>query len=76
MVESLILESQSAFIPNRRMFDGVLVINELLDFAKRKTKTCMLFKVNFEKAYDYVSSNHVRYILKNMGFRHKWLKWT
>ena len=40
VVGFVILESQSTSIPNRQMFDGVLVINDLVDFAKRKTKEC------------------------------------
>lgn len=34
------------------MLYGVLVINEVMDFSKRKDNDCLLFKVDFEKVYD------------------------
>lgn len=36
------------------MLDRVLVMNELVDFAKRKKKDVLLFKVDFEKTCDFV----------------------
>lgn len=28
--------------------------NEIIDFAKRKKRICLLFKVDFAQSYDYV----------------------
>lgn len=39
--------SQETFILKRQLLDGVVVIIELLDFSKRKKKSCLLFKVDF-----------------------------
>lgn len=50
----IISNFQSAFLPGRQILDGVLVFNEIVDLAKRK-KECLLFKVDFEKAYDSIS---------------------
>jgi hypothetical protein len=33
---------------------GVLVVNELVDLVKRQGKECLIYKVDFEKAYDFV----------------------
>ncbi|CAI8610796.1 unnamed protein product [Vicia faba] len=38
-----------------RSVDGVLVANELVDYVKKEGKSFMLFKVDFEKAYDKAS---------------------
>jgi hypothetical protein len=46
----LISNVQSTFIPNRQILDGVLVVNELIDLAKRRKDKCLLFKVDFERA--------------------------
>jgi hypothetical protein len=51
----LISKCQSAFLPNRQILDGVVVLNELIDLAKRRKDKCLLFKVDFERAYDTVS---------------------
>lgn len=37
------------------MLDGVLVINELVVYARRNKNQNFLFKFDFEKAFDFVS---------------------
>lgn len=46
---------QSTFLGGRHILGGVLVVNEVVDLAKRKKEECLLFKVDFEKAYDSIS---------------------
>ncbi|MCI15543.1 transposon TX1 putative protein, partial [Trifolium medium] len=53
----LISSNQSAFIKGRLLVDGVLALNEVVDFVKRARKKCLIFKVDFEKAYDSVNWN-------------------
>lgn len=55
------------------MLDGVLVLNEVLDFAKRMKRKCLVRKVNFEKAYDCMSWGFPCYVLNKMGFEQLWL---
>lgn len=54
VIDRLISKSQTTIIPDRQLLDGVVVINELLDFAKRKKMSCLLFKVDFAQIYDCV----------------------
>jgi len=53
-MDSLEARNQSDFIKGEILADGVLVVNELVDFAKRKKKDCLILKVDFEKACDSV----------------------
>lgn len=46
-----------------------------MDLAKQKKKVCMLFKVDFEKAYYYVSWNYLWEVMKIKGFGSKWFSW-
>jgi len=46
---------QSAFLEGRGLLDTVLVANEVLEEYKRKRKSYVFFKVDYEKAYDSVS---------------------
>ncbi|MCH93399.1 LINE-1 reverse transcriptase like [Trifolium medium] len=71
----LISDCRSAFLPNRQILDGVLVVNELIDFAKRRKDKCLMFKVDFERAYDTVSWNYLEYMMRRMRFAPRWLKW-
>lgn len=49
----------------------MLVANELVDDAKRRNMPCLIFKVDFEKAYDLISWNFLLYMLKRMSFDEK-----
>ncbi|GAU48216.1 hypothetical protein TSUD_405030 [Trifolium subterraneum] len=71
----LISKVQSGFLPNKHILDGVLVVNELIDLAKRRKAECLLFKVDFEWAYDSVNWNFLEYMMTRMGFAEGWRRW-
>nr|GEV35392.1 retrovirus-related Pol polyprotein from transposon TNT 1-94 [Tanacetum cinerariifolium] len=50
-------ESQMAFIKRRLIIDGPLMINEIISWAKKERKQILLFKVDFEKAFDSLHWN-------------------
>ena len=68
MLPGLIDERQSAFIKNRHILHGILILNEVVDEAIKRKKPAMIFKVDFEKAYDSVSWSFLDYMLKRLGF--------
>jgi hypothetical protein len=72
---NLISKCQSAFLPQRQILDVVLVLNEIVDLASCRKDACMLFKVDFEKAYDTVSWRFLERMMEKMGFSEGWLKW-
>ncbi|GJQ98128.1 gypsy type transposase [Tanacetum coccineum] len=43
---------QFAFIKNRQILDGPMILNEVVHTLKRKKKKAMIFKVDITKAYD------------------------
>lgn len=51
----VVSKNQSAFAPGRHIFDGVLVVNEAMDLAKRGRRDYMVMKVDFERVYDGMS---------------------
>ncbi|MCI24612.1 LINE-1 reverse transcriptase like, partial [Trifolium medium] len=65
---TVIASNQSAFIKGRSLVDGVLVVNKVVDLAKRLGKECLIFKVDFEKAYDSVDWGFLEYMLRRFGF--------
>ena len=57
------------------MLHNVIIANEAMEEAKRTQKPCMVFKVDYEKAYDSVSWNFLLYMLLRLGFCLKWIQW-
>ncbi|GKC55783.1 RNA-directed DNA polymerase, eukaryota [Tanacetum coccineum] len=71
----IVNEVQSAFIAERQILDGPFILNEVLQWCKMKRKQSLIFKVDFEKAYDSVRWDFLDDILKKIGFGEKWCKW-
>ncbi|MCI29460.1 RNA-directed DNA polymerase (Reverse transcriptase), partial [Trifolium medium] len=63
------------FLKGRQLVDGVVAVNEAIDFAKKSGKECMILKVDFEKAYDSVDWGFLDYMLRRFGFSSKWRAW-
>ncbi|GKD50975.1 RNA-directed DNA polymerase, eukaryota [Tanacetum coccineum] len=71
----LVSEVQSAFIANRQILDGPFILNELIQWCKSKKKQTMIFKIDFEKAYDSVRWDYLDDVLEKFGFGSKWRGW-
>jgi hypothetical protein len=57
------------------MLDGILIANEAVDEARRLNKELLMFKLNFEKAYDSVDLKYLDSVMTNMNFPRIWRKW-
>nr|GEY32864.1 putative RNA-directed DNA polymerase, eukaryota, reverse transcriptase zinc-binding domain protein [Tanacetum cinerariifolium] len=57
------------------ILDGPFVLNEVLDWCKRKNKQAMFFKVDFAKAYDSVRWDYLIDVLEAFGFGSIWCNW-
>ena len=63
---------QSAFVQERQILDGPLIINETIGWAKKKEKKVFLLKTDIAKAYDSVSWSYLDKIMEAMNFGSKW----
>jgi hypothetical protein len=68
VIGSVISESKTAFVKDRQILDGILIANETVDEA-RKTKKELLFKDDFEKAYDSVDCGYLDVVMGEYPFR-------
>ena len=75
VISSVVSELQSTLVKNRQILDGILIANEVVDEAHKCKKELMLFKVDFEKAYDSVNWGYLYSIMERMPFPIMWRKW-
>ncbi|XP_021991610.1 uncharacterized protein LOC110888390 [Helianthus annuus] len=52
VIGKVISVSQSAFLKERYILDGPLILNEIIGWVKRNKKRAFFLKIDFEKAYD------------------------
>lgn len=74
-MEGIISPCQAAFVQSKKILDGVMILNEIIDIAKKEKLECLLLKVDFEQAYDCVTLIFLRIMLKKLGFGDKWRSW-
>ncbi|GKC61416.1 RNA-directed DNA polymerase, eukaryota [Tanacetum coccineum] len=65
------VQEQSAFIKGRQIMDGPLILNKVISWCKSKKVQALLFKVDFQKAFDSVRWDHIDDILYKLGFGFK-----
>ncbi|GJZ68542.1 RNA-directed DNA polymerase, eukaryota, partial [Tanacetum coccineum] len=52
VISDLVSIGQSAFVSNRQILNGPVILNELLSWCKYKHSKALIFKIDFEKAFD------------------------
>ena len=75
VIGSVVSDSQSAFVKGKQILDGILIANEVVDEARRSKKELLMFKVDFEKAYDSVDLKYLDAVMVKMNFPTLWRKW-
>jgi hypothetical protein len=75
-IDKVISDSHIAFIKGRNILEGVVVLHEVIHEFRRSGKRWVLFKIDFEKAYDKVSWDFVQEVMEKKGFPQKWIQLT
>lgn len=75
VIEYLISQNQTAFIKNRNIIEGILILHETLSSAHQKKQSGILCKVDFEKAYDKINWDFIFKILQAKHFLEKICDW-
>lgn len=79
VLEEIISENQSAFIPGRSISENVLITHEILHFLKTsdvQKKCSMAVKTDISKAYDRLEWNLIEKVLLQMGFHSIFVNWV
>ncbi|GJU23372.1 RNA-directed DNA polymerase, eukaryota [Tanacetum coccineum] len=75
VIPTLVSDVQFAFVSNRQILDGPFIPNELLSWCKYKKSKALIFKIDFEKAFNSVRWDYLDMVLSNFGFGAKWRSW-
>ena len=75
VLSSIINENQSAFVEGRHILDMVLIANEVVEDYRVKKKESIVFKVDFEKAYDHINWDFLDFVMEKNGFGTRWKGW-
>ncbi|XP_019167878.1 PREDICTED: uncharacterized protein LOC109163584 [Ipomoea nil] len=77
LLEGIISESQSAFLPGRLISDNILIASEVGHYLRRKQLGQVgwaALKLDMIKAYDRIEWSFVRDMLMGLGFDAKWVQ--
>lgn len=73
--QKLIDPCQTAFIKGRLIVDGVVMLHEIVHELHIKKKKGVIFKIDFEKAYDSVRWSFIEEVMIRKGFCSKLRGW-
>ncbi|GJS65283.1 putative RNA-directed DNA polymerase, eukaryota, reverse transcriptase zinc-binding domain protein [Tanacetum coccineum] len=75
VIGSCVSSEQTTFIKGRNILDGPLILNEIIAWYHKRKKELMVFKVDFEKAFDSVRWDFLDLVMDKLVFGLKWRSW-
>ncbi|XP_024969730.1 uncharacterized protein LOC112509090 [Cynara cardunculus var. scolymus] len=76
VLDTIIGKEQSAFIKGQCILDGPLIVNETISWARKAKRKVLIFKADFEKAFDNLNWDFLDEVICQMEFSNTWRKWT
>nr|GEX20091.1 GDSL esterase/lipase At5g22810-like [Tanacetum cinerariifolium] len=68
VIGDIVSQEQSAFIKERQIMDGPLILNEVISWCNARKEQLLMFKVDFQKALDSVRWDHLDDIIGKEGY--------
>jgi hypothetical protein len=72
VADHVVKPTQTAFMQGRNILDGVVVLHETVHEMHTKKLNGVIFKIDFEKAYDKVKWSFLQQTLRMKGFSEEW----
>jgi hypothetical protein len=76
VAHKIIKPTQTAFLPGRNIMEGAVILHETIHELHSKKQDGVIFKIDFEKAYDKVKWSFLQQTLRMKGFSQTWCKWV
>lgn len=76
IMQDVISEYQSAFVPSRLITDNIIAAFESIHAIQRKWGSAlkkMILKLDMSKAYDIVEWNFLECMMRKLGFNNRWV---
>jgi len=74
VAHKIIRPTQTTFLPGRNIMEGVVIFHETIHELHSKKQDEVIFKIDFEKAYDKVKWSFVQQTLRMKDFSIKWCR--
>lgn len=68
-------QPKRCFLPDRTIMEGVVILHETVHELHTKKMDGIIFKIDFEKAYDKVKWQFLQQTLRMKGFSQLWCNW-
>jgi hypothetical protein len=78
LLDDIISEAQSAFVPGRLITDNALLAFECMHYIQQEQnpgKSFRAYKLDLSKAYDRVDWVFLEQMMIKLGFSHCWVRW-
>src|SRR6266542_370323 len=75
VADHVVRSTQTTFMQGRNILDGVVILHETVHELHRKKLNRVIFKIDFEKAYDKVNWSFLQQTLRMKGFSATWREW-
>ena len=72
VADHVVKPTQTAFMQGRNILDGVVILHETVHEMHTKKLNGVVFKIDFEKAYDKVKWSFLQQTLRMKGFSEEW----
>jgi len=76
VAQTVVSPTQIAFMLGRNIMEGVVILHETIHELHTKKSDGVIFKIDFEKAYDRVKWPFLQQTLRMKGFFPKWCRWV
>ena len=75
LLQTIISPEQTGFVKGRQILDGIVVAQEAIHTHKRYKRKGLLIKLDLSKAYDRISWEYLKEVMRAFGFDDRWLQW-
>jgi hypothetical protein len=76
IAHKIIRPTQTAFLLGRNIMEGAVILHETIHELHLKKQDKIMFKIDFEKAYDKVKWSFLQQTLRMKGFSQRWCSWV